>query len=61
MWEPWAAPSPSDDTVRWNLKVSKDADRAVRGLLAACGMRKGDLSKFVDEAVRWRKRVKPTT
>lgn len=43
-----------DNAVRWNLKVSKEADRAVRTLLAARGMKKGDLSKFVDEAVRWR-------
>lgn len=43
-----------DDAVRWNLKISKEADRAVRSLLAERGLKKGDLSKFVDEAVRWR-------
>lgn len=48
------ASSTPNNTVRWNLKVSQEADRAVRGLLAARGMKKGDLSKFVDEAVRWR-------
>lgn len=42
------------ETVRWNVKVSADADRAVRGYLAQKGMKKGDLSKFVEEAVQWR-------
>jgi hypothetical protein len=43
-----------DDTVRWNIKVSKEADRSVRGFLAQRGLKKGDLSKFVEEAVCWR-------
>jgi hypothetical protein len=43
-----------DDAVRWNIKVSKEADRSVRGFLAQRGLKKGDLSKFVEEAVRWR-------
>lgn len=43
-----------DDAVRWNIKVSKRADRSVRGFLAQRGMKKGDLSKFVEEAVQWR-------
>lgn len=42
------------ETVRWNVKVSADADRAVRGYLAQKGMKKGDLSRFVEEAVQWR-------
>lgn len=43
-----------DNNVRWSLVVSKDTDVAVRIFLAQRGMRKGDLSKFVEEAVRWR-------
>jgi hypothetical protein len=43
-----------DDAVRWNIKISKEADRSVRGYLAQRGLKKGDLSKFVEEAVRWR-------
>ena len=39
---------------RWNLVVSEKTDRAVRTFLARTGGRKGDLSKFVDEAVRRR-------
>ena len=40
--------------VRWNLKVSKETDLSLRTFLGAQGMKKGDLSKFVEEAVRWR-------
>ena len=41
-------------TVRWSLVVSRETDIALRTLLAQQGMRKGDLSRFVEEAVRWR-------
>lgn len=41
-----------DDTVRWTVKVSRDTDISVRTLLARRGMKKGDLSKFIEEAVR---------
>ncbi|MCH9828607.1 ribbon-helix-helix domain-containing protein [Algiphilus sp. W345] len=43
-----------DDTTRWTLTVSKDTDIALRSYLAQRGMKKGDLSAFVEEAVRWR-------
>lgn len=43
-----------ENSVRWSLIVSKDTDIALRTFLAQQGMRKGDLSKFVEEAVRWR-------
>jgi hypothetical protein len=40
-------------TVRWNIAVSPDTDQSVRMFLAAQGGgRKGDLSKFIEEAVR---------
>lgn len=41
-----------DDTVRWSLKVSRETDRALRAHLGQTGGRKGDLSRFVQEAVR---------
>ena len=41
-------------TVRWSLVISKETDIALRTYLAQHGMRKGDLSKFVEDAVRWR-------
>jgi hypothetical protein len=44
----------SDNTTRWTVKVSKDTDIAVRSLLAQRGLKKGDLSKFIEDAVRWR-------
>lgn len=41
------------NTVRWNLAVSADTDQALRLFLAGQGGgRKGDLSRFVEEAVR---------
>jgi hypothetical protein len=43
-----------DDSVRWSVKVSKSTDRSLRSHLAQRGLRKGDLSKFIEEAVRWR-------
>jgi hypothetical protein len=43
-----------DDTTRWTVSVSKDTDIAVRSFLAQRGMKKGDLSKFIEDAVRWR-------
>ena len=43
-----------DDTTRWTVLVSKDTDIAVRSFLAQRGMKKGDLSKFIEEAVKWR-------
>jgi ribbon-helix-helix protein len=41
------------NSVRWNLAVSSDTDQALRLFLASQGGgRKGDLSRFVEEAVR---------
>jgi hypothetical protein len=34
--------------------VSRDTDITVRSFLAQRGMKKGDLSKFIEEAVKWR-------
>lgn len=43
-----------DRTTRWTVSVSKETDIAVRSFLAQRGMKKGDLSKFIEEAVKWR-------
>jgi hypothetical protein len=43
-----------DEAVRWTVRVSKETDVAVRTFLARRGMKKGDLAKFIEEAVRWR-------
>lgn len=43
----------SSSSVRWNVVVSPDTDRSVRLYLAGQGGgRKGDLSRFIEEAVR---------
>lgn len=39
------------ELARWSLKVSRETDIALRTLLATRGGRKGDLSRFVEEAV----------
>jgi len=41
-----------EDSVRWSLKVSRETDQALRAYLGRAGGRKGDLSRFVQEAVR---------
>ena len=43
-----------EQAVRWSIKVSKDTDLTLRTFLGSQGMKKGDLSKFVEEAVRRR-------
>ena len=37
---------------RWNIVISEKTDRKVRNYLARTGGKKGDLSRFVDRAVR---------
>lgn len=44
----------NDQTTRWTVTVSKETDLALRSFLGNRGMRKGDISKFIEEAVRWR-------
>lgn len=48
------ADMPNDNTARWTVIVSKESDLALRTFLGAKGMRKGDLSKFIEDAVLWR-------
>ena len=40
--------------VRWSITIPEETDRTVRAFLARNGGKKGDLSRFVDEAVRRR-------
>ncbi len=42
------------ETTRLTITWSKQADLALRSYLGAQGMKKGDISKFIEEAVRWR-------
>lgn len=41
-------------SARWNVAVSPDTDRSVRLHLASRGGKKGDLSRFIEDAVRER-------
>jgi hypothetical protein len=45
---------PDDNTTRWTVSVSKETDISVRSFLAQRGLKKGDLSKFIEEAVKRR-------
>jgi Ribbon-helix-helix domain len=44
----------NNNPARWNLVISEQTNIAVRSFLALKGFKKGDLSSFVEEAVRWR-------
>jgi hypothetical protein len=44
----------TDNAIRWTVIVSRDTDMAVRTHLAQRGMKKGDLSRFIEDAVRRR-------
>jgi hypothetical protein len=48
------AATPPPETTRLTITWSKQADLALRSYLGAQGMKKGDISKFIEEAVRWR-------
>lgn len=39
---------------RWNIKVSEEVDRELRGYLDREGLERGALSRFVEEAVEER-------
>lgn len=47
-------PDQPEASTRWTVSVSRDTDIAVRSFLAQRGLEHGDLSKFIEEAVRWR-------
>jgi len=44
----------TEASIRWTVIVSRDTDMAVRTHLAQRGMKKGDLSRFIEDAVRRR-------
>ena len=41
-----------EDNIRWTVKVSPETDRSLRSYLGQHGMKKGDLSKFIERAVQ---------
>ena len=44
----------AEETTRLTVTFTRETDLALRAFLGAQGMRKGDLSKFIEDAVRWR-------
>jgi hypothetical protein len=47
-------PEMNSELTRWTVSVPKETDTALRCFLAERGMKKGDLSKFIVDAVKWR-------
>lgn len=43
-----------EDSVRWSITVSRETDIALREYLSQQGVKRTGLSKFIEEAVRWR-------
>lgn len=43
-----------ENKTRWTVTVSKETDIALRSFLAQRGLKKGDISKFIEDAVKWR-------
>jgi hypothetical protein len=43
-----------DTMTRWTVTVSRQTDISLRSFLAQRGLKKGDISKFIEDAVRWR-------
>ena len=41
-----------EDDIRWTVKVSRDTDVALRSFLAQRGLKKGELSRFIERTVR---------
>jgi hypothetical protein len=44
----------AEANMRWTIFVPKDTDVSLRTYLAQAGLKKGSLSQFVADAVRWR-------
>ena len=49
-----ASDSVPSGTTRLTITWSRQVDLALRSYLGAQGIKKGDISKFIEEAVRWR-------
>ena len=45
---------PDGATTQWTVSVSQDTDAHVRDFLIRRGMKTGELSTFVEDAVKWR-------
>lgn len=45
---------PNQELTRMTITWSKDTDLALRSYLGARGLKKGAISKFIEDAVKWR-------
>ena len=45
---------PASDLTRLTISWTKETDRQLRSYLGSQGMKKGALSRFIEDAVRWR-------
>jgi hypothetical protein len=45
---------PAADLTPLTISWTKESDLELRSYLSSQGMKKGDLSKFIEDAVRWR-------
>jgi len=53
-YEDITIPTPNTNQTRWTVSVPKETDTSLRRFLAVRGMKKGDISKFIVDAVKWR-------
>ena len=53
MFMRWGEKMSNEETTRLTATLSRETDLALRAFLGARGMRKGDLSKVIEDAVRW--------
>jgi hypothetical protein len=44
----------NSNLTRWTVSVPKETDTSLRCFFAERGMKKGDISKFIVDAVKWR-------
>ena len=44
---------PTEQAVRWNIKVSKETDLSLRSFLVSKGIKRADRAKFIEQAVLW--------
>jgi hypothetical protein len=44
----------NDNMTRWTVMVSKETDIALRSFLAQRGLKRGDFSRLIEAAVKWR-------
>ena len=44
----------NENMTRWTVMVSKETDKSLRSFMFDRGMQEGELSKFIEEAVKWR-------